>query len=97
MWEVGKILVVDDQFGIRRLLFEIFREDQHDVEMAANGEEALQLLISFKPELILLDMKMPGMNGMETLEKIRAIDRRVAVIMLTAYGETIEKSKGLAI
>jgi two-component system response regulator (stage 0 sporulation protein F) len=97
---VGKILVVDDQLGIRRLLFDIFKEDQHEVEMAADGEEALRLLISFKPDLILMDMKMPGMNGIETLKQIRALDRRVAVIMMTAYGEDIqamEQSKDLGI
>ncbi|MGI6119732.1 MAG: response regulator [Desulfosporosinus sp.] len=85
---MGKILVVDDQLGVRRLLYEAFREDQHEVEMAANGVEALQLLTSFEPDLILMDMKMPGMNGIETLEKIREIDRHVGVIMMTAYGDT---------
>lgn len=96
---MGKILVVDDQFGVRRLLFETFREDQHEVEMAANGAEALQLLIAFKPDLILMDMKMPGMNGIETLGQIRALDRRVDVIMMTAYGDTqnMEQAKELGI
>jgi len=96
---VGKILVVDDQFGVRRLLFETFREDQHEVEMAANGAEALQLLIDFKPDLILMDMKMPGMNGLETLGQIRALDRQVGVIMMTAYGDTqnMEQAKDLGI
>lgn len=96
---MGKILVVDDQFGVRRLLFETFREDQHEVEMAANGAEALQLLITFKPDLILMDMKMPGMNGIETLGQIRALDNRVGVIMMTAYGDTqnMEQAKDLGI
>jgi len=96
---VAKILVVDDQFGVRRLLFETFREDQHEVEMAANGAEALQLLIAFEPDLILMDMKMPGMNGLETLGQIRALDRRVDVIMMTAYGDTqnMEQAKELGI
>ena len=99
MEKVGKILVVDDQFGVRRLLFETFREDQHEVEMAANGAEAIQLLIDFKPDLILMDMKMPGMNGIETLEQIRAVDHRVGVIMMTAYGDTqnMEQAKDLGI
>lgn len=96
---MGKILVVDDQFGVRRLLFETFREDQHEVEMAANGAEALQLLIDFKPDLILMDMKMPGMNGIETLGQIRALDRQVDVIMMTAYGDAqnMEQAKDLGI
>ncbi|TGE31121.1 response regulator [Desulfosporosinus sp. Sb-LF] len=97
---MGKILVVDDQLGVRRLLFEIFREDQHEVEMAANGTEALKLFIAFEPDLILMDMKMPGMNGIETLKQIRTLDRQVAVIMMTAYGDNpqnMEYSKDLGI
>lgn len=96
---MGKILVVDDQFGVRRLLFETFREDQHEVEMAANGAEALQLLIAFEPDLILMDMKMPGMNGIETLGQIRALNRRVGVIMMTAYGDSqnMEQANDLGI
>ncbi|SPF56009.1 sporulation initiation phosphotransferase F [Candidatus Desulfosporosinus infrequens] len=94
-----KILVVDDQLGVRRLLFETFKEDQHEVEMAANGVEALRLLKSFEPELILMDMKMPGMNGLETLGQIRALDSQVGVIMMTAYGDTqnMEQAKDLGI
>lgn len=96
---MGKILVVDDQFGVRCLLAEVFQEDKHEVEMATNGSEALQLLNTFEPDLILLDMKMPGMNGIETLEKIRALDRQVGVIMMTAYGDNqyIEQAKDLGI
>jgi len=99
MWGVAKILVVDDQLGVRRLLFETFRGDQHEVEMAADGEEAVQLLKSFKPNLILMDMKMPGMNGIETLRHIRALDRQVGVIMMTAYGDAqnMEQAKELGI
>jgi len=55
--------------------------------MAANGSEALRLFIAFKADLILLDMKMPRMNGIEALKQIRAIDRQLAVIMMTAYRE----------
>lgn len=96
---MAKILVVDDQLGVRRLLFETFREDQHEVEMAANGAEAIELLKSFGPDLILMDMKMPGMNGIETLRQIRMTDQRVGVIMMTAYGDAqnMEQAKELGI
>jgi len=97
---VGKILVVDEDFGVRSLLVSIFRDDDHEVKMAADGTEALQLLISFEPDLILLNMRMPGMNGIETLEEIRVLDRLVAVIMMTGYEDdpqNMEQSKDLGI
>jgi two-component system response regulator (stage 0 sporulation protein F) len=72
---------------VRSLLYKIFREDQHEVEMAANGLEALKLFITFEPDIIVMDMKMPGMNGIETLKQIRALGRRVAVIMITANAD----------
>lgn len=96
---MSKILIVDDQLGVRRLLFETFREDHHEVEMAANGEDAVLLLQAFKPELILMDMKMPGINGIETLRQVRALDQQVGVIMMTAYGDAqnMEQAKELGI
>lgn len=96
---MAKILVVDDQFGVRLMLFETFSEDQHEVEMAENGTEALRLFIASEPDLILMDMKMPGMNGIETLRQIRAIDRQVDVIMMTGYGDiqNMEQTQDLGI
>ena len=98
---MGKILVVDDQFGVRSLLVSIL-DDDHEVKMAGNGEAALQLLnsFSFEPDLILLDMKMPGMNGIETLEQIRGLGSQVAVILMTGYGDdahSMEQAKELGI
>ena len=85
---MGKIFIADDQLGVRRLLVDTFQEDQHEVETADNGEEAVRRYISFEPDLILLDMKIPGMNGIEALRQIRRLDSNspVAVIMMTAYG-----------
>ncbi len=84
---MAKILVVDDQLGVRRLLYETFRENQHDVEMAANGMEALELAKTFNPDLILMDMKMPGMSGIGTLRQMRAMNLMTQVILMTAYGD----------
>jgi len=94
---VANILVVDDQLGVRRLLFETFKEEHHTVEMAADGIEALQIMQNFQPDLILMDMKMPGMNGLETLRRIRAMGKKVDVIMMTAYGDSqnMVQAKGL--
>lgn len=84
---MANVLVVDDQLGVRRLLFETFREEGHHVEMAGNGTEALQVLKNFNPDLILMDMKMPELNGIDTLRQIRTFDKSVGVIMMTAYGD----------
>lgn len=84
---MANVLVVDDQLGVRRLLFETFREEGHQVEMAGNGNEALKILKNFHPNIILMDMKMPEMNGLDTLRQIRMFDEEVGVIMMTAYGD----------
>ncbi|MDI3256654.1 MAG: response regulator [Kyrpidia sp.] len=82
-----RILVVDDQFGIRALLKELLEQDGYTIYQAANGPGAIQVVQDQRPDLIILDMKIPGMDGLEILRHIRAIDRDVKVIMMTAYGE----------
>jgi len=82
-----RLLVVDDQMGVRRLLYETFQEDEFDVQMAGSGSEAIEMVRELEPDLILLDMKMPGMNGLEALGEIRKFNQITPVIMMTAYGE----------
>lgn len=91
--------MVDDQLGVRRLLFETFREAEYDVKMAANGTEAIELTEEFCPDLILMDMKMPGMSGIETLRQIRSQNLSTRVIMMTAYGDVhnVEQAKELGV
>lgn len=84
---MANVLVVDDQLGVRRLLFETFLEEGHHVEMAGNGNEALHILENYHPNIILMDMKMPELNGIDTLREIRKFDEEVGVIMMTAYGD----------
>lgn len=81
------ILVVDDQVGVRRLLFEALTDEGYNVQMAAGGAEALAILSRATPSLILLDIKMPGMTGFETLQEIRRLYGDLPVAMMTAYGE----------
>ncbi len=83
----ANLLVVDDQMGVRRLLYEAFKEEGYEVEVAASGHEALEKVKIAMPDLILMDMKMPGMNGLETLHEIKKINDSAVVIMMTAYGE----------
>lgn len=81
------VLVIDDQPGIRRLLMEVLSEEGYVVITAGNGYEGLQAVKEYKPDLILMDMKMPGMDGIETLRELKKIDQEDRVIMMTAYGE----------
>ncbi|MDO7786806.1 response regulator [Desulforamulus aquiferis] len=93
------ILIVDDQVGVRRLLFEALSDEGYKVEMAASGAEALNTLARSIPSLIFLDMKMPGMTGIETLHEIRAQYGQLTVVMMTAYGdgEIVNQSRVLGV
>jgi two-component system response regulator (stage 0 sporulation protein F) len=82
-----KILIVDDQFGIRVLLQEVLMKEGYTIFQAPNGQVALELAKNENPDLILLDMKIPGMDGLEILRNIRKMEIDTKVIMMTAYGE----------
>ncbi len=77
------LLVVDDEAGVRESVRMIFAHDYH-VLSAGNGEEALRVVQNESPEVILLDVKMPGMNGIETLRKIKESNHASRVVMITA-------------
>lgn len=81
------LLIVDDQAGVRRFLYEAFSEEGYNVEMASSGIEAVNKASAKTPSLILLDVKMPGMSGLETLEELREIAPDIPVVMMSAYGE----------
>ncbi|KUK82464.1 MAG: CheY-like receiver [Microgenomates bacterium 39_6] len=83
----NSILVVDDQEGVRRLLFEAFSEEGYQLDMAASGREAIQKVRVKAPDLILLDNKMPAMTGLETAMEIRKFNQQVLIVIMTAYGE----------
>ncbi|MBM7662435.1 two-component system response regulator (stage 0 sporulation protein F) [Bacillus mesophilus] len=92
-----KILIVDDQFGIRILLNEVFQKEGYDTFQAANGYQALEIVDKHSPDLVLLDMKIPGMDGIEILKRMKAVDQDIRVIIMTAYGELdmIQEAKDL--
>ncbi|MCX5779566.1 MAG: response regulator [Firmicutes bacterium] len=83
----AKILIVDDQKGVRRLLEELFRQEGWEVRSAADGLEALELVAKVLPDLILMDVKMPNMNGLEATQEIMQRQPGISIIMMTAYGE----------
>ncbi|MCK1994560.1 response regulator [Peribacillus muralis] len=93
----GKILIVDDQFGIRILLNEVLHKEGYDTFQAANGIQALEVLNNHSPDLVLLDMKIPGMDGIEILKRMKMVDPDIRVIIMTAYGELdmIQEAKDL--
>ncbi|MCR4352796.1 response regulator [Bacillus pumilus] len=90
-----KILIVDDQYGIRILLNEVFHKEGYQTFQAANGLQALDIVKNHRPNLVLLDMKIPGMDGIEILKRMKLIDEDIRVIIMTAYGELdmIQESK----
>ncbi|AGA59569.1 MAG: response regulator [Thermobacillus sp.] len=82
-----KVLIVDDQNGIRMLLMEVFSGEGYRTFQASNGKLALEIVKNESPDLVLLDMKIPGMDGLEILKRVKEINRDIKVIMMTAYGE----------
>lgn len=84
--ENSKVLVVDDEDDMRSLLVTMMESEGFSTVETDNGEEALEKQKEHSPELVLLDIKLPGMNGMEVLKGLKDYDRRVKVIMITAYG-----------
>jgi len=82
-----KILVVDDEPSIREFLHEILTDEGHQVFTASDGREALLMAVKEQPDLILLDIMMPHMDGMETCRQLRErpTTRHIRIIMLTAY------------
>jgi len=85
--EKRKLLIVDDQNGIRALLIEVFSSEGYKTFQASNGKLALEIVRKESPDLVLLDMKIPGMDGLDILKHIKKIDPDIKVIMMTAYGE----------
>ncbi len=81
----ASILIVDDEFSVRDSLFNWFRKDGFQVETAENAAQALKCLQQTSYDVILLDIKMPGIDGMELLGRIIEIDPAMIVIMITAY------------
>lgn len=82
-----KILVVDDEANIRELYRVELAEEGYEVELAENGLEALRKLESGRPDLVTLDVKMPGLDGIEVLRRIRQVNASLPVLLLTAFGE----------
>ena len=80
------ILVVDDEENIRFLYKEELTDEGYEVILAGNAEEALEKIGQQRPDLITVDIKMPGMDGLEFLQKLKEEEKEIPVILCSAYG-----------
>jgi two-component system response regulator (stage 0 sporulation protein F) len=80
---MAKLLIVDDETDVREFAANFFRKRKIKVVTAASGDEALSIVEKEKPDLVLLDIKMAGIDGIETLKRIKQLDKDTKVIMVT--------------
>ena len=94
---MARILIADDEPDIVTSLEFLMRGGDYEVRVAINGEEALRLAESFRPDVVLLDVMMPQRSGFEVCQKIRANPalQEIKIIMLTAKGRNAERDRGL--
>ena len=81
------LLIVDDQVGIRMLLKEVFVQEGYEVSLASSGREALEIASKKTLHGVLLDMKIPGMDGIQILTRLKESYPSLPIMMMTAYGE----------
>ena len=85
----GHILIVDDEKNIRHALKSLLMDEGYRISEASSGDEALTFLQKYRPDIILLDIWMPGLDGLEVLQKIKTMDQSISVLMMSGHG-TIE-------
>jgi len=90
-----KILLVDDEVEFASALAERLELRSYDVKTANNALEALAVIHTHVPDVIILDLKIPGMDGIETLKTIKKIDPSIEVIMLTGHGDVQSVAEGM--
>ena len=83
---MSKILVADDERGICQALSRLLEREGHVPVIASNGREAIELVRSERPDAVFLDIQMPGMDGLQALERIQAQAQGLPVVIMTAYG-----------
>jgi nitrogen regulation protein NR(I) len=85
---MDKLLLIDDEADVQYSFRRIFDSPEIEIATASSGEEGLKLIPQFKPDLVMMDVRMTGMTGLETLRKLRQSDAKLPVIIMTAYGTT---------
>ncbi len=81
------ILIVDDDVDIVRIVTKMLSREEFNVDTACSGEEALEKVRDQRPDVLLLDIMMPRMNGIEVLRRVKEIDPSIRIIMITAFGD----------
>jgi DNA-binding response OmpR family regulator len=94
-----KVLIVDDEANIVISLEFLMEQAGYELRIARNGQEALEQVAAFEPDLILLDVMMPNINGFDVCRRVRENPdwQNIKIIMLTAKGREVEMTKGLAL
>ena len=82
------ILIIDDDDQLRRSFEKLLGEEGYDVKCAPSGEAGLKVVRAQVPDLVILDMRLPGMNGFDTFQAIHEMEQKLPVIIMTAYGTT---------
>ena len=90
----GRVLVVDDDASLAEMLTIVLRQEGFDSRMCTRGDEALELFRDYRPDLVLLDLMLPGKDGIDVCKEIRA-ESGVQIVMLTAKGDTVDVVVGL--
>jgi two-component system response regulator (stage 0 sporulation protein F) len=93
---VPRILVVDDEENLRELYLTELSEEGYEVLLAANGKEAIELLKEHKPDAVIMDIRMPEMDGIETLGKMVTRHKNIPIIIHTAYSSYREDFRSWA-
>jgi two-component system OmpR family response regulator len=96
---MAKVLVIDDEQGIRALLDTLLRRKGYDVIVAESGQKGLECFRRERPDVLVLDLKMPGMDGLTVLRQVRSLDPIMPVIILTGAGtaETEQRVRALGV
>ena len=81
-----RVLIVDDEKGIREALKQVLEYEEIQVQTCASGHEALRVYPEFQPHLVFLDVKMEGMDGLETLKRVRELDPHAQIVMISGHG-----------
>src|SRR3989449_5742442 len=85
---MDKLLLIDDEADVQYSFRRTFDSPEIELTTASSGEEGLKIIPRLRPDLVLMDVRMGGLSGLETLRRIRQIDGKLPVIMMTAYGTT---------